>query len=85
MENKKKVVDYRLEVRLQGLDSELARRLIEVAKHTGIDASRVAILAIRVGLPNVKENLEGLVIDMDEAAFSLTNASEARRRELERG
>lgn len=83
MDNVKKANDFRVVVRLQGLDAGLAKDLMKVAGTTGMNVSRVAAMAIRVGLPFVKESLEGLPIDLDSAAWSLTSEGESRRRGLE--
>ncbi len=51
-----------------GKNISLGRKLAAVAKEHGMSASMVGVLAIRLGLPLVKRNLEGLLIDIESQA-----------------
>lgn len=51
-----------------GKNSSLGKKLHAVAKEHGMSASMVGVLAIRLGLPLVKRNLEGLLIDIESQA-----------------
>jgi len=68
----------------KGSDLALGNRLIVIAKKHEMSASKVAILALYVGLQVVDENLRGLKLDMEAAGFALTAAGEKRLKELER-
>jgi len=51
-----------------GHNEKLGRKLQSVADQHGMSVSMIGVLAIRLGLPLVKKNLEGLLIDIDSQA-----------------
>ena len=67
-------IGFVLPVRMnfKGSDLALGNRLITLSKKHEMSASKVAILALYVGLQVVDENLSGIKLDMEAAGFSLT-------------
>ncbi len=65
---KSRVFPPSVQVYFTGRDKALYKKVMSVSKAHGMSASTVAALAIRLGLPLVKRNLEGLLIDIESQA-----------------
>lgn len=57
-----------VQVYFTGRDKPLHRKLQQLTKKHGMSESTIGALAIRLGLPLVERNLEGLLIDIDAQA-----------------
>lgn len=57
-------------VHFSGVDLSLGNKLLAIAKKHELSSSRVAIMAIRVGLIAVDEYLSGIRLDLDALGFS---------------
>lgn len=68
MQKQKRVLPPSVQVYFTGRDKSLHKKLQAVAKKHGMTESKVAALAIRLGLPLVERNLEGLLIDITTQA-----------------
>jgi len=62
---KKRILPPSVTVYFTGRDKSLHRKLEILAKKHGMSSSTIGGLAIRLGLPLVKKNLEGLLFDID--------------------
>jgi hypothetical protein len=69
------------EVRIR-ISASLYRKLKLVAEKNQVNRSRVAAMAVYVGLPFVQENLEGMNYDLEAAGWSLTNKGSQRMSEI---
>ncbi len=67
-EKSKKKTLGSVRVYFTGRNSKLGDKLSSVAAEHGMSASMVGALAIRLGLPLVKRNLEGLLLDIESQA-----------------
>lgn len=63
-----RVMPASVQVYFTGRDKPVHRKLQALAKKHGMSESTIGALAIRLGLPMVKKNLEGLLIDIDAQA-----------------
>lgn len=57
-----------VQVYFTGRDKSLHRKLQQLTKKHGMSESTIGVLAIRLGLPLVERNLEGLLIDINAQA-----------------
>jgi len=48
-------------VRFEGPDAQLKKKVVRLAAQHGISASKVVAMSVRLGLPLVKKNLDGLL------------------------
>ena len=60
----KRVLPPSVTVYFTGRDKSLHRKLEALAKKHGMSSSTIGALAIRLGLPLVRKNLEGLLFDI---------------------
>lgn len=63
----KKPIPY-LKMYFTGKDGALLLKVKELAAAHGMSVSKIGVLAIRLGLPLLKRNLEGLLIDIESQA-----------------
>lgn len=57
-----------VQVYFTGNNKSLHKKIQALAKKHGMSESAISVLAIRLGLPMVRKNLEGLLIDIDAQA-----------------
>ena len=60
-----RVLPPSVQIYFTGRDKGLHKKIETLAKKHGMSASTIGALAIRLGLPLVKKNLEGLLFDID--------------------
>lgn len=63
----KKPIPY-LKIYFTGKDAELFLKIRKLADAHGMSGSKIGSLAIRLGLPLLRRNLEGLLIDIEVQA-----------------
>ena len=61
----KRILPPSVKVYFTGRDKSLHKKLEALAKKHGMSSSTIGSLAIRLGLPLVRKNLEGLLFDID--------------------
>ena len=61
----KRVLPPNVTVYFTRRDKSLYSKLLALAKKHGMSSSTIGALAIRLGLPLVRKNLEGLLFDID--------------------
>ena len=64
MPTKKRTLPPSIQVYFTGRDKPLHKKLQAVCKKHGMSESTIGALAIRLGLPLVERNLEGLLTDI---------------------
>ena len=69
MPNQKRVIPPAVQVYFtSSKDKALLKKINAMVKRHGMTASKIGLLAIRLGLPMVERNLEGLLIDVEAQA-----------------